>query len=373
VRFADLDALGRDWEVLGATSDDSTRAWTVRGACPTAKRSLREVIGDGFFTTRRKRSEMRQSSAHRIAVWTHAPPSAQFVTLSVEEAQAVTIDEPATEHSGGIAGLEPLPESDLEGAAKLINVFTQSDALAHIHRIGTGIGCSPASKAALAPFLALRLSDLRDAGVWDMLPPVSCSADDTLLSALRTMTTVGLSALAVVDSAGALIGNVSASDVRCLLPQDAVRVLTASVAALLEARGALRYHTFSGLAAKDINKDDIVRRYRCASSALRRAASTARGTGRLVVGALPQPLVRPEDTLEGWAGVGETAVGTVDARDAIQHRGSGVVAVREDSTVGAVTALMVTKGLHRVYVVAPGDTPAGVITQTDILRIAVGM
>lgn len=303
----DVDALAMDWEVLGAAEGDNVQSWApARGVC-TPDRSFLQVVRRGFLTPK---------GAHRIAVWAHLPPAG-------EPAQA------------------PPPgdkEEDVSPPARLVNVFSQSDAVAFIMRQSTH--GPPATRDALGAILDLPLSSL-GLGGW-AAPLIAVPAETPLLAALRTLCARGVSGAAVVDGEGRLLANLSVSDVRKLLmPPVAPTALSSPVVAMLEATEAMRYHSFSGTPARGVAQSEVTQSHRAALARFRRIARSVLAPRR--------GEAQAEEPRRAVALNAETAT----LRDAVQ--------------------MMLQGGLHRAYTVRGGDdAPLGVVTLTDVLRCTCG-
>jgi CBS domain-containing protein len=268
------------------------------------------------------------AGAHRIAVWTH------------------------DERRGG--------------AAVLVNVFSQSDAVRWLARAPLAPSAPERVPDDVATLLATPVSllglgttsEAADGGAVVPRPVRTISADAPVLAAFRAMADAGVSALGVVDASGALLANFSASDVRSLMPAH-LSALSLPVAAFLEGLGRMQYYTYSGVSAKDINREALTKAYR-------RYEHFRLLRGR-APRAPPRPLASEADTLEGWAGVGVHPVGTLADSGAPPR--CFAAAVRPDAPLRDVMRGMVRAGHHRVYTVDAEDKPLGVITLTDVLRL----
>lgn len=143
----------------------------------------------------------------------------------------------------------------------------------------------------------------------------SCSAAMSALEAFSQMARDHKSSMGVVDPAsGRLLGNISVSDLRGLLP-DQFGLLLLSVGEYIAARRGL-----AGLSQAD-------------ALAGKRAEAVTSGD---------------------WAGL---------------LAGAPAVAVTGGSSLGAVMELLAVKGLHRVYVTDASGAPVSIITLTDLLRL----
>lgn len=311
---------------MGATSRDESGTWAVRGV-PSAHRSVLDIISDGFLAPSRAARFVPAASppgapggagAHRVAVWTHREG----------------------------------------GEAVMVNVWSQSDAMRFLGRSGGQLADSEAAEALLnAPLASLGLgasSETADGGAVVTRPVASVAADTPVLTALRRMADEGVSALAVVDTNGALLANFSASDLRSLSPQH-LGALSLPVAAFLEGVGRMRYYTYSGLAAKDISKDAMVKAYRSYEHF------------RMLRGRQPHAPAHPvgddDDTIEGWAGAGVHPTGTLPAAE----RAGFADALRPDAPLREALRRMARTGRHRIYTVDDQDKP---MVSADALEIS---
>jgi CBS domain-containing protein len=344
---ADADALALDWEVVGATARDESGTWGVRGLPAPTSQSLLAIIRDGFLAPPRAAAFLSGAAAssahlaarppgapggagaHRIAVWTH-------------------------------------DDARRGGEAVLLNIFSQSDAVRWLARAPLAAEGTTRADADVATLLSTPVSTLGlgatsevgDGGAVVPRPVLTIAADAPVLAALRTMADAGVSALGVVDANGALLANFSASDVRSIMPAH-LSVLSLPVAAFLEGLGRMQYYTYSGLSAKDINREALTQAYR-------RYEHFRMLRGR-APRALRRALADESDTLEGWAGVGVHPVGTLADGGAAPARFAA--AVRPDAPLRDALRGMVRAGHHRVYTVDVEDKPLGVITLTDVLRL----
>ena len=365
----DTNSLGSDYAVLGAKADEDTSSWVVHGVNAPA-RTLLEAISAGFLAPPSPSLPfLGGSGAHRIAIWTRA-------VADVQDAGWTT---------GGDSGIAE--------DARLINTFSQSDAIDWLYRRArvvddaTQQGVSEAGDSDITDAASLRQLaqlSLAELGLSGGGPGsvVCVHAEDRLLSAFRIIRASGMTGAGVVDDEGVLLGALTASDVRSLLPQHAAHLLSLTVAAYLEGLHRIRYYSRSGLSLKPGKAPGLVaKHHRQAEAHLSFVATLRMGGGWAAAGLEPPPGPLGDaqrDTVEGMAGGGDESesfthpVGILPASE----RFGGAVAVRPSARLLDVLTLMSTGGYwggyHIVFIVDEAQKPIGVITQADILRLLVG-
>ena len=158
----------------------------------------------------------------------------------------------------------------------------------------------------------------------------SVPPETSALAALATMAAKGVTGVAVVDAAGRLLGNLSASDARGLTA-DRLPALALPVAEFL----ALEHGTeWWGL-------DHSAPAAAAAEADLARAKDHASGFARAAS--------RRRATLGGAVG-------------------QDIAAASPGDTLAAALATLVARRLHRLYVVDADRRPVGVVTLTDVLK-----
>lgn len=195
----------------------------------------------------------------------------------------------------------------------MTNIVSQSDVLRFVHgavergELGAALNVSLSSVGLVA-------SDppppVEPAGAAPPVPMVACVAGSTpAIDAFGSMLRLGVSALGVVDDRGALAANLSASDVRCVLP-DRWGVLALPVLRFLERSG-------------------------WGGDASHHGGCAARGGGAT--------------STRGAIAVGRHAMLRDAIRALVKHR------------------------IHHVFVVDDINRPVGIVTTTDILRLLVAV
>lgn len=209
------------------------------------------------------------------------------------------------------APVHRLAVSDGGDPPRVAGVVSQSDVVAFIHAKGLLAAPSPAGSSPLPP----------------PVPPVIVSVHDTTLTAFRAMRLAGVSGVAVVDSAGAACGSLSASDFRAL-SLGAMGLLNVPVGEFLSLRPLI-------------------------------AASTAQAAAETIDIAGPP------------AAAGVAADRATAAADASHAAAPALVSVGQGATLGDAVAALARARVHRVWRLGPSDEPIGVFTLTDALRAIV--
>lgn len=172
---------------------------------------------------------------------------------------------------------------------------------------------------------ALGTRTVADAGWTSRGPVISVPPETAALAALALMRDRGISGVAVVDASGRLVGNFSVSDLRAVVPEH-FGSLALPVAEFLALEHGFEYWGI------DHSAPD--------AAPARSASAFARAADRR------------RSTLGGDVGQTIAAAGPGDA-------------------VAAVLARMVARRVHRLYIVDSEGKPLGLVTLTDVLRVAV--
>jgi hypothetical protein len=290
-------------------------------------------VGGGKHASPITRAAHAPSGAHRIAVWTRI---------------ASDVDQP---------GWSADPEIDRPGKdAILVNVFSQSDAINFIYRHcvappadGEAAGDADATdSSSLRELACLSLAELGLGGGGEGTV-VCVRAEEPLLVAFRTMTLTGVTAVVLVDELGVLVGCLTASDVRCMLPQHAAALLTQACAEYLESLHRMRYFAYGSRSGLGAAATVPHRQSACAAAHMRLVAVTH---------------------ASGCGGEGARPVGVLPR----EERFGCTAAVRPGARLIDVLSLMAEGlwgGYHTVFVIDGAGKPVGVVATSDVLRLLV--
>ena len=190
---------------------------------------------------------------------------------------------------------------------------------------------------------------------------VTAPWDATALECFKLMRDRNVSALGVVDDAGELVANLSASDLR-RLDRESFRLLALPVAEFISRRkgDAIGRRDAPFADARKLDELDL-NDVEEGAAALADAASRAREED----GFSTAPGARLENAESSRVFRSPRSLGV----DTLDRTFVELVFARKSTSLRKALSLFVRHGIHHVYVVDDDDKPVAVLTPTDILRL----
>jgi CBS domain-containing protein len=190
---------------------------------------------------------------------------------------------------------------------------------------------------------------------------VTAPWDTTALECFKLMRDRNVSALGVVDDAGELVANLSASDLR-RLDRESFRLLALPVAEFISRRkgDAIGRRDAPFAEARRLDELDM---NDAEEGAAALADAAARAREDAIFARAPGARLETTESSRVFRSPRSLGVDTLD-RTFVE-----LVFARKSTSLRKALSLFVRHGIHHVYVVDDDDKPVAVLTPTDILRL----